>query len=205
MIGSDLLAEHNMAEISCQYPGCGFKAENASEAIALAMFNSHLISHSKPTEAPIQSQKLPPIPRPEVGQDLSEEDWTSFVSEWDNFKRCTRIVGNQITDQLYQCCEKGLARLIIREQPDVVSQGEIELLAAMKRLAVIKIATSVRRTNLLAMKQPHGETIREYYANVKAAAATDFKLGAVRRSSFSAALGSSCTDSGSTPPVFSAP
>ena len=172
MIGSDLLAEHNMAEIPCQYPGCGFKAENASEGIALAMFNSHLLSHSKPTEATTQSQKLPPIPRPEVGQDVSEEDWTSFVSEWDNFKRCTRIVGNQVTDQLYQCCEKGLARLIIREQPDIVSQGEIELLAAMKRLAVIKIATSVRRTNLLAMKQPHGETVREYYANVKAAAAT---------------------------------
>ena len=74
-------------------------------------------------------------------------DWTSFVAEWGNFKRCTGIADNQVTDQLYQCCEKSLARLLIREEPDIVSQGETELLAAMKRLAVIKIATSVRRTN----------------------------------------------------------
>ena len=146
-----------MAEIPCQYPGCGFKAENASEAIALAMFQSHLMSHSQAAAAPAHSQRLPPIPRPEVKQDISEEDWTSFVAEWGNFKRCTGIADNQVTDQLYQCCEKSLARLLIREEPDIVSQGETELLAAMKRLAVIKIATSVRRTNLLSLKQSHGE------------------------------------------------
>jgi hypothetical protein len=47
----------------------------------------------------------------------------------------------------------------------------------MKRLAVIKNPTSLRRTNLLSLKQAHGETFREFYANVKAAAATcDFKV-----------------------------
>ena len=166
-----------MAEIPCQYPGCEFKAENASEAIALAMFQSHLMSHSQAATAPAHSQRLPAIPRPEVKQDISEEDWTSFVAEWGNFKRCTGIADNQVTDQLYQCCEKSLARLLIREEPRIVSQGETELLAAIKRLAVIKIATSVRRTNLISMKQSHGESFREFYANVKAAAATcDFRV-----------------------------
>ena len=47
----------------------------------------------------------------------------------------------------------------------------------MKRLAVIKIATSVRRTNLLASKQTHGEPVREFYENIKAAVATcNFKV-----------------------------
>ena len=51
------------------------------------------------------------------------------------------------------------------------------LLEAMKKMAVIKVATSVRRANLLASNQDHGETFREFYANVKAAAATcDFTV-----------------------------
>ena len=48
---------------------------------------------------------------------------------------------------------------------------------ALKRMAVIKIATSVRRTKLLTLKQDHGQSIREFYANVKAQAATcDFTV-----------------------------
>ena len=157
------------AEIPCQFPECTFKATHASEAIALAMFNSHLLSHSgRSTEPATQLQKPPPIPRPVIEQDVSEEDWTSFISEWENYKRCTKLADDQLAGQLYHCCEKSLARLILREQPNIVSQGEQPLLASIKSLAVVKIATSVRRTNLLAMKQSHGESFREYYANVKA-------------------------------------
>ena len=160
-----------MASIECQFTGCPFKAENNSEAIALAMFNSHLLTHSQPaSRAPTHSQRLPPIPRPEMKQDVDEEDWDSFIAEWKNFKRCTAIPADQLADQLFLCCEKSLSRLLIREQPNIVSEGETEILTAMKRLAVIKVATSVRRTNLLTSKQSSGETFREFYANVKAAA-----------------------------------
>ena len=159
------------SEISCQFPGCEFNATNASEQVALAMFQSHLLSHQPGSGSNNNVQRLPPIPRPMVKQDISEEDWALFLSEWKNFKRCTNIPASIQADQLYHCCEQGLAKLIVREQPEIVSQGEAELLAAIKRLAVIKIAISVRRTNLLASKQSHGEPVREFYANIKAAAA----------------------------------
>ena len=159
-----------MASIECQYTGCSYKAENASEQIALAMFNSHILTHSQPARAPTQSQKLPPIPRPEIKQDVDEEDWESFVAEWENFKICGAIPQEQLTVQLLSCCDKNLSRLIIREQPNIVSGEEAALLAAMKRIAVIKVATCVRRTNLLQSKQASGETIREFYANIKAVA-----------------------------------
>ena len=42
----------------------------------------------------------------------------------------------------------------------------------MNCLAVIKVATSVTRSKLLSSRQSHGEGFREFYANVKAAAAT---------------------------------
>ena len=41
------------------------------------------------------------------------------------------------------------------------------LMAAMKRLAVISTATSVRKTELLTMRQDHGQPIRSFAAQVK--------------------------------------
>ena len=70
------------------------------------------------------------------------------------------------------CCDKPHARLLVRENPTIVSKGEEQLKAAIRRLAVIKIATSVRITSLLTAKQKHGEPYREFYANVKASALT---------------------------------
>ena len=147
------------------------------------MFQSHMMTHqaaATASAAPTStaySQKLPPIQRPEVKQDISEEDWDAFMVEWTNFKRCTNLPSTNITDQLYQCCERSLARLLIKEQPDIVMKDEDTLLDAMKRLSVIKVATSVRRSKLLSTRQSHGEGFREFYANVKAAAATcDFKV-----------------------------
>ena len=93
-----------MSAISCQFPGCEFVAENASEAIAIVMFNSHLISHQQPprTDHGPAKQKIPPIKRPEIKQDVSDEDWATFVAEWGNFKRCTDIPRGCDADQLFQ-------------------------------------------------------------------------------------------------------
>ena len=83
-------------KIPCQFPGCEVEIEHASEAVALAMFQSHVVSHSQVTTSlKVPSQRLPPIPRPEVNQDVSKEDWVSLVAEWTNFKLCTEIEDNQ--------------------------------------------------------------------------------------------------------------
>ena len=53
----------------------------------------------------------------------------------------------------------------------MTEEGEIVLLVAMKKIAVIRLATSILCTNLHRMKQDNGESLREYEANVRAAAA----------------------------------
>ena len=162
-----------MPEITCQFTGCTVKCENESEPVMLAMFQSHLLTHQQPTGSGNPTkQRIPPIPRPEIKQDISDEDWDTFVQEWNHFKRCTNIPTANIADHLFQCCEKGLGRLLIRENPAIFTKGEEKLFEAMKKIAVIKVATGVRRTNLLNSKQDHAESFREFYANVKAAAST---------------------------------
>lgn len=167
-----------MSQIPCQFPDCAYVAEHASEAVAIAMFSSHIVVHQQPAIINTATkQKVPPIDRPEIKQDVDDEDWATFIAEWTRFKRCTDIPEHSVCDQLFQCCERSLGRLLIKESPDIIAAGEEALLHAMKRMAVIRIATSVRRANLLASKQDHGESFREFYANVKAAASTcDFNV-----------------------------
>ena len=155
-------------KLDCQFPDCDYVAEHASEAVAIALFNSHNNGHQRPSA----KQKVPRIDRPVLKQDISDEEWYSFEADWTRFKRCTDIPEGDIADQLFQCCEQSLARLLLKENPDVVSGGEAALKTAIKKMAVLHIATSVRRTNLLATKQVHGQSFREFYANVRAAAAT---------------------------------
>ena len=145
-------------EIRCQFSDCDHTVIHASEAVALAMFNTHVMTHNQPAAAISNAQKLPPIPRPEIRQDMSEEDWCSFVVEWNNFKKCTGIKNDAYADQLFQCCERNLMKVLIRGQPNIVEEGETKLLEAIKNLAVIKIATSAQRTKLLSSKQAHGES-----------------------------------------------
>ena len=163
-----------MADISikCQFTGCDYEAQHASEAVAIAMLTSHNIVHQSSASAVFTKQKVPRIDRPELKQDINDEERYSFEAEWRRFKRCTDIRMAEVADQLFQCCDRRSSRLLLKENPDIIEAGEEALMAAMKKMAVIQIATSVRRTNLLVTKQEHGQSFREFYANVRAAAAT---------------------------------
>ncbi len=162
-----------MVQIRCLFTECGEVIEHESEAIAIAMYNSHNGIHAKATAAPQRSLiKAPPVPRPILKQDIPAEEWCTFLQEWKQFKKLVTIPPNELADQLYQCCDRPLARLLLRENPDIVDEGETPLLAAMKRMAVLQVATSVLRARLRAMTQEHGQLFREFFANVRALANT---------------------------------
>jgi len=160
--------------IQCGFTGCEYVSECESEQVALIQFQSHMAAHQQTPQARVATtkQKLPPIERPKLKQGITQEEWDSFNQEWKRFRRCTDIPVGQEADQLFDCCERGLGRLLLKEDPGIIEQGELALLNAMKKMAVIKIATSVRRTKLLSLQQDHGQNIREFYANVKAQAST---------------------------------
>ena len=161
-------------KIDCQVPGCDYAAEHTSEAVAIAMLSSHNSTHLQaPANNGRRSQlKAPQIPRPELKQDISAEDWYSFKEEWNRFKRIIAVPDDEVGDQLFQCCERNLGRLLLKENPRIIESGEQALLEAMKKMAVLQIAKSVRRTKVLTSKQDHGQLFREFYANIRASAST---------------------------------
>ena len=101
-------------QVKCAFPHCSYIAEHESEQIAVLQFQSHLASHTQPSAAKSSKQKLPPIERPKLKQDITEEEWDTFTQEWKRFKRCTDIPVGQEADQLFDCCEKLLRRLILK-------------------------------------------------------------------------------------------
>ena len=104
-------------------------------------FQSHMSGHEQSKGQPISTkQKLPPIERPVLKQDVNEEEWETFIQEWRLFKRCASIPKGQESDQLFDCCEKGLGRLLLKEDSDIIDAGEEALIGAMKKMAVIKVA-----------------------------------------------------------------
>ena len=159
-------------KIECQVNGCDWSIEHVSEAVAIALLVSHSQNHKETHSNTATKQKTPKIDRPEIKQDISDEEWQSFEAEWYRFKKCTVMALDEVADQLFQCCDRPLKRLLMKENPEIIDEGEAALLEAIKRMAVLHVATSVRRTNLLAAKQEHGQTFRQFYANVRAAAAT---------------------------------
>ena len=160
--------------LKCQFTGCDWETTNSSEAVAIALLTSHGNVH---IHAPaIESRsKQPKVDRPELVQDITDEDWESFSEDWRRFKRSWYTAATtqvEVTDQLLQCCEQNLRRLLVKQDPQISNSSENDVLLAMREMAVIKIAASVRRTKLMLSRQEHGVPIREFYANTRAAAAT---------------------------------
>lgn len=155
-----------MPVISCPFPDCDYSSDDVDAIAGAAQLNIHALTHSniRPTST---KQKPPKIDRPRLSRGTTEEEWCMFVKRWNLFKRGTDIPNGQVTTQLWQCCETELEDDLFKDIDDIQTVDEQNLMAAMKRLAVISTATSVRKTDLLTMRQDHGQPIRSFAAQVK--------------------------------------
>ena len=144
-----------MPAINCYLPGCTFATPDVDSAVAAVMLGHHL-SSSHP--APAQ-RKIPTIPQPKLGPGIYEDQWNSFTREWEVYKETVSIPLEKIPVYLLACCEPDLKSSVERSDPRLSSKSESDVLASIKRHAVVSVAVSVLRTELLTMKQDHEESI----------------------------------------------
>ena len=78
--------------INYHFTQCDYVAAHPSEAVAIAMLASHNNVHQQGTAQNSTKQRVPKIDRPELKQDVNDEEWQSFEAEWRRFKRCTANV-----------------------------------------------------------------------------------------------------------------
>ena len=162
-----------MPKIACPFPSCGYATDDLDAVTAAAQLTIHGLTHSNPgATMGSQKQKPPKIVRPIISRGTSEEEWLTFTKKWNLFKGATDIPNTQVTTQLWQCCDKDLENDLFKDVPDISRCNENDLFKAIKQLAVITVAASVRRAELLSMQQDHGQPIRSFAAQVKGKAQT---------------------------------
>ena len=162
-----------MVVIDCAYPGCAFQSEDAPEAVACAILQSHAFSHATPGPNSVRApSEGPKLTRPSIDVGVSLEAWNVFTRRWQMFRQGSGINEASATAQLFQCASQSLGDSLLKSDAKIVSKPLQELLSAMRRLAVIPVATGVLRSDLMQMRQLRDEPFRAFAARVRGKADT---------------------------------
>ena len=105
--------------MSCDKAGCDYTTPATCptwDMLRWAMDNHVLTAHP---ELRMQGQgqgggassRQERLPRPTLDTGITEADWTFFESQWERYKRSTRLLGQDATDQLWACASDELSRL----------------------------------------------------------------------------------------------
>ena len=112
------------------------------------------------------------LPRPELQEDASEQEWDHWKAKWERYKRSC-LVGmdkTMVVDHLWACCTKELESAIWKQIGKNVDT-EAELLELMKRLGVKKRNIMLNKVVFLDMMQDAGEPVKLFTARLKGQAA----------------------------------
>ena len=161
-----------MPAIACPINGCEYVTEDVDAAVAAALLTVHNNVHVTAPQQAAVKQKAPKILRPNITKGSTEENWNSFIARWGMFKRGTALAATEICQQLFSCCDEELGNDLIRQNNDILNSTEQVLMETIKKLAVTPVAVSVRRSDLLALRQADGENVRSFHARIKGKAAT---------------------------------
>ena len=150
----------------CEVTGC--TSQKTAETMALALELMKL--HHAQVHSTESKQKPPKVERPKISRGISGEEWATFVRKWDMFKRSTHVGADELVNQLLACCEADLENAVYAKVSDMDNATEKIVLDTIKSLGVLDVAQSVKITELMSMKQSHGEAIQGFVARITAKA-----------------------------------
>ena len=140
-----------MVVVSCYKEGCEFATADVPEAVAAAFITHHLAAVHPPVAVP----KAPVIECPKITQGVLLDGWNVFVREWGVYCKTANVPRGSSTVYLLNCCDSELRANLHKEDPDISSREEAAVLTAIKKLAVVSVATCVLQTELLSLHQDH--------------------------------------------------
>ena len=152
--------------LDCEVPGCTSQKTGDDLALALDLMKlHHAQAHS--TES---KQKPPKVERPKITRGMSGEEWATFVRKWEMFKRSTHIGTDELVTQLLACCQADLENSVYAKISDMNTATEKNVLDTIKSLAVLEVAQSVKITELMGLRQSHGEAVQGFLTRITAKA-----------------------------------
>ena len=167
----DLPGTHKttIPKYQCPFPECTYETEDVKDEVAAVLLSVHSTgTHAaSPTSAAPATGKVEKIRRPTVSAALSSEEWSYFLTRWQDYVKTTKFTFKDRVVQLLKCCDQQLRKDLTRKTSGSLTNKTVdEVMVAIKKLAVREENTMVARVQLHNMKQDRDETIRSFGARL---------------------------------------
>ncbi|MEL6802297.1 MAG: reverse transcriptase domain-containing protein, partial [Bacteroidota bacterium] len=155
-----------MPVYNCPYPDCAYTTDDVTDQLAAVMLRIHADgAHSAPQQEAARVEK---VRRPVIVSGGTSEEWSYFLTRWNDYKSATKISGTEKVIQLLECCDNDLRKDLTRAAGGTLSNKPEEyVLQKIMSLAVRQENVMVARVELHEMKQDQDEAIRSFAARVK--------------------------------------
>ena len=90
------------------------------------------------------------------------DGWDLFKQEWTTYSKAAGVPKPMEGVYLINCCDNDLRANLHKEDPEISTKPVKDVLEAIEKLAVMKVAMCVLQTELLSLKQEHEEPIRQF-------------------------------------------
>ena len=97
----------------CPRDGCDYSTPNVPDAVAAVILQDHLKTVHPVTPAGMKKAKPPSMSLPKVTRDIMDDQWASFVNEWESFKSTTELPQDGVNRYLLSCCKEDLQTSIL--------------------------------------------------------------------------------------------
>ena len=106
--------------VKCPIAGCAYETEDVSEALAIALINTHGIGHS--TSQATRSSG-PKMDRPKVEAGITLEEWNVFMKKWEIYASLSGIGRENASVQFFQCASDELSTAVLKVVGKIVDHG----------------------------------------------------------------------------------
>ena len=164
-----------MPKYQCPFPECTYETEDVEDALAAVLISVH--SNGTHMPAPTNSNaatqhtnaaKIEKVRRPTISAAGSSEEWSYFLTRWQEYVDATKVTGKDQVIQLLECCDENLRKDIARNAGGSLANQTVDyVLEAVKKLAVREENAMVARVQLSDMRQDRDEAIRSFGARLR--------------------------------------
>ena len=158
----------------CPFPECTYETAEVTDALVAVMLSVHSQgTHATPgltaaTPSVTSNTKLEKVRPPTISAAGSSEDWSYFLTRWDDYVGATNVTGKDKVIQLLKCCDEQLRKDLTRNAgSSLTDKTAAEVMEAIKKLAVREENTMVARVQLNNMRQDWDETICSFGARLR--------------------------------------
>ena len=131
-----------MPSHKCPFTDCNFESGEVNDDLAAMLLKIHFAAAHTPTTNPAENANLAStannaarvqkVSRPTASLGMTSEEWSYFLTRWNNYVEATQVTGKEKIIQLLECCEEDLRKDLTR----TAGRTEENVLANMTLLAV---------------------------------------------------------------------